>query len=152
MWDRYEFKPGDRVARADGAWAEVLSTEDGTWLHVRYTGEGEGAPAAGTEDTMGVDEIASVSPTPPSEATGWAEKVTAVRHRVPETEDFEGGFEAVTMTGVPHGVLVTGSDSETAAEALENLRSGLRAFGFSGTLAVEDATYIGGINRYEIEV
>lgn len=77
--------------------------------------------------------------------------MTAVLHRVPETEDFEGGFEAVTMGGVPHAVLVTGSDPETAAAALANLLAGLRAFGFSGTLAVEDATYIGGVQRYDVQ-
>lgn len=26
---------------------------------------------------------------------GWGEKVTVVLHYVPESEDFEGGFEAV---------------------------------------------------------
>lgn len=150
MWDRYGFKPGDRVARADGAWAEVLSTaEGGARLRVRYTGEGADPPAAGTEDTVSVGEVVSVSPAPPG--SGWEEKVAVVLHRVPETGDFEGGFEAVTMTGVPHGVIVTGGDPGTAAGALENLLAGLRAFGFRGTLAVEDATHIGGVNQYEVE-
>ncbi len=33
----------------------------------------------------------------------WEEKVTVVVHRVPESEGFEDGFEATTMTGVPRG-------------------------------------------------
>lgn len=74
----------------------------------------------------------------------------AVVHRVPEIEGFEGGFEATTMTGVPHNVLITGSDYGTAAGALENLLAGRRTFGFSGTVSVEDATYIGGTQRYDV--
>lgn len=35
-------------------------------------------------------EVVSVS-------ESWGEKVTVVLHQVPESEDFEGGFEAVTM-------------------------------------------------------
>ena len=31
----------------------------------------------------------------------WGGKVTVVVHYVPESEDFEGGCEAVTMMGVP---------------------------------------------------
>ena len=30
----------------------------------------------------------------------WGEKVMVVLHHVPEDEDFEGGFEAVTMMWV----------------------------------------------------
>ncbi len=152
MWDRYEFKAGDRVAGTDGAWAEVLSAKGGRRLRVRYTGEGAHPSRAGTEVEIGVNDVASVSPAPYDGAAEWGERVTAVLHRVPETGDFEGGFEAVTMGGVPHNVIVTGSDPETAAGALENLLAGLRAFGFSGTLAVDDATYMGGVQRYEVEV
>lgn len=86
------------------------------------------------------------------EIESWGERVTVVVHRVPETEGFEGGYEAVTMTGVPHGVSVTGSDPESAEEALDHLLDGLRAFGFAGRVAVEDATYIGGVQRYEVAV
>jgi hypothetical protein len=80
----------------------------------------------------------------------WGEKVTVVLHHVPESEDFEGGFEAVTMMGVPHGVSITGSDPNSTESALNHLLDGLRAFGFNGRVAVEDATYIGGVQRYEI--
>jgi hypothetical protein len=82
----------------------------------------------------------------------WGDKVVVVLHHVPESEDFEGGYEAVTMMGVPYGVSVTGSDRDSAQGALSRLLSGLRAFGFTGRVAVEDATYIGGVERYEVEV
>lgn len=150
MWDRYEFKAGDRVARADGAWAEVLSAaEAGTRLRVRYTGEGADPSAAGTEGTVDVDEIASVSPVTPGPE--WGERVTVVIHRVPETEETEGGFEAVTMTGVPLNVSVTAFE-DTAHEALDRLLRALMAFGFSGAVAVEDATGLGRPERYEVQV
>lgn len=82
-------------------------------------------------------------------AGGWSEEVSVVLHHVPEVEDFEGGFEAVTMTGVPYNVSVTGSDCDSAEKALDHLRSGLRAFGFNGKLAVNDATQAGATRRYE---
>ncbi len=82
----------------------------------------------------------------------WEEKVTVVVHRVPESEGFEGGFEATTMTGVPHNVSVTGGDPSSAEGALNHLLDGLRAFGFAGRVAVEDATYVGGVQRYEVRV
>ncbi len=80
----------------------------------------------------------------------WPEGVTVVLHHVPEDESFEGGYEAVTMTGVPHGVSVSGSDPDSAEGALDHLLDGLRAFGFTGRVVVEDATSIGERNRYEI--
>lgn len=64
-----------------------------------------------------------------------------VIHNVPEGEDYEGSFEAVTMTGVPYNVSVTGSDPESAEDALNHLLDGLRAFGVSGRVAVEDVTW-----------
>lgn len=83
---------------------------------------------------------------------GWDEKVTVVLHHVPESEDFEGGFEAVTIMGVPHGVSITGSDPNSTEGALNHLLDGLRAFGFSGRVAIEDATRIGRVDRYEVPV
>ena len=82
---------------------------------------------------------------------GWGKKVTVVLHRTPEDEGFEGGFEAVTSAGVPHGVSVTGSDGDSAEGALRHLLRGLRAFGFAGRVAVEDATGVGRVERYEVE-
>jgi hypothetical protein len=75
-----------------------------------------------------------------------------VIHRVPESEEYEGGFEAATMGGIPAMVIVTASDRDSKEEAFERLREGLSAFGFAGTLAVEDATGLGRPIRYEIDV
>lgn len=80
---------------------------------------------------------------------GWGEKVTIVLHHAPENEGFEGGFEAVTIAGVPHGVSVTGSDPDSAEGALEHIVRGLKVFGFVGRVAVEDATRLGWVERYE---
>lgn len=81
----------------------------------------------------------------------WEEKVTVVLHHVPESEDYEGGFEDVTMAGVPYGVSVTGSDPDSAEGALSHLLDGLRTFGFAGRVAVEDATEHGLVDRYLLE-
>lgn len=81
----------------------------------------------------------------------WGGKVTVVVHHVPESADYEGGFEAVTMMGVPYNVSVNGSDPDSAEGALDHLLHALRSFGFTGRFAVEDATYIGGVQRYEIQ-
>ncbi len=84
MWDRYEFKAGDRVARADGAWAEVLSVAGtGDRLRVRYTGEGGDPSLAGSEDELARDGVISVSPAPPGPE--WGRKVVVVVHHVPES-------------------------------------------------------------------
>ncbi len=80
----------------------------------------------------------------------WGDKVTVIVHHVPESEDFEGGYEAVTMMGVPYNVSVTSSDSRSAEGALDHPIDGLRAFGFSGRIAVEDVTSIGNVTRYEL--
>lgn len=85
-----------------------------------------------------------------TEGEGWSRRVTVVVHRLPETEDFEGGYEAVTMTGVPRRVSVTGSDPESAEGALDHLLAGLRAFGFAGRVVVEDASCAGSVQRYEV--
>lgn len=80
----------------------------------------------------------------------WGEIVTVVLHYVPESEDFEGGFEAVTMGGVPHGVSITGSAYDSAQGALDHLMTAIHAFGFSGRVMVEDATNPGRKERYEV--
>jgi hypothetical protein len=82
----------------------------------------------------------------------WGEEATVILHHVPESEDSEAGFEAVTMKGVPYGVVVTGQDSDSAEGALNNLLDGLRAFGFVGRVVVEDAARSGRPDRYEIGV
>lgn len=53
---------------------------------------------------------------------GWAEKVTVVVHSVPETEEYEGGFEAITMSGVPETVTVSAGNRDSKEEAFERLR------------------------------
>jgi len=71
-------------------------------------------------------------------------------HHVPESEEYEGEYEAVTMMGVPHNGSVTGRDCDSAECALSPLLDELRAFGFEGRVAVEEATQIGRIESYEI--
>lgn len=56
----------------------------------------------------------------------------------------------MTIGGVPLGVSITTGDADTAHEALDRLVSALWLFGYSGAVAVEDATYVRGIERYEI--
>jgi hypothetical protein len=62
----------------------------------------------------------------------WGEDVTVIVHHVPESEESEEGYEAVTMKGVPFGLVITASDSESAEGALNKIVSGLKAFGFVG--------------------
>lgn len=146
----YRLKPGDLAARQDGAWAEVLAVTDGDRLRVRYTGEGHGIDLAGTEDTWDAGEVWSFSPAPPGPA--WGDQVTVVVHHIPESEETEGGYEAVTMSGVPLGISVSTGEMETAQEALDRLLSALSIFGFAGTVGVEDTTYIGSVQHFDIEV
>ena len=54
------------------------------------------------------------------------------------------------MKGVPYGVSISGSDSDLAEDALNRLLDGLKAFGFTGRVIVEDATGLGRPNRYEL--
>lgn len=77
----------------------------------------------------------------------WAEVVAVTLYYEPEDESFEGGYKAVTMSGVPGNVQGTGTDS--AEGALKHLSSGLAAFGFNGRLLVHDATTPGHSRRYE---
>jgi hypothetical protein len=77
--------------------------------------------------------------------------VTVILHHVPESEESEGEYEAVSMKGVPHGVSITGSDPESVEGALNHLLDGLRAFGFTGRVAVEDATSSDRVERYQID-
>lgn len=81
----------------------------------------------------------------------WEDQVTVVLHYRPEAEDLEGGYEAETIAGVPHGIIVSGSDRDSARAALNHLIDGLTAFGFTGRLLVEDAT-VEGLDRYEAQV
>lgn len=73
-------------------------------------------------------------------------------HHEPENEDFEGGYAAVTMSGVPESVQIKGTDPDTAEGALGHLSAGLVALGFSSRLLVHDVTMPGRSARYELPV
>lgn len=81
----------------------------------------------------------------------WGERVTVVISYTPEDTEAPGSYEAVTMTGVPHNVIVYGVDEDSAEGALNHLLDGLRAFGFTGTVSVEDFSEDGRGERYEVE-
>lgn len=143
-------KPGHKVGLRGGGTAEVLSeTQDGEWILVRYL-EADDPSLAGSEDLASANEIETllgiVHP------TEWRGHCTVHVHHVPEGEESEEGYEALTMGGVPYGVSITGYGDDSAQEALDQLLCALKAFGFSGTVRVEDATYIGGVQRYEVAV
>jgi hypothetical protein len=143
-------RPGHKVRTRDGAEAEVLSeTEDGEWIRVRYLG-GKDPLFAGTEDLAHRDEVEALLGVVHEDS--WGDEVTVVLHHVPESKESEGEYEAVTMKGVPYGVIITGSAPDSAEGALNRLLDGIRAFSFRGRVAVEDATYVGGVKRYEVEV
>lgn len=145
------FKPGDTLLLHDGSRVEVLSpSEDGRRIRARYL-ESPGEPSlAGTEGLIAEDKVSGF--TPAALGPEWGDEVAVVLYHVPESEESEEGYEAVTLGGIPLGVSITASDADTASEALERLVGALAAFGYSGKVAVEDATYIGGTQRYEVEV
>ncbi len=148
--DLWVLKPGHKIRTRDGAEAEVLSeTEDGEWIRVRYLDDQDDPLFAGTEDLAHKDEV-EVLLGVAHEGT-WGDRVSVVLHHVPESEASESGYEAVTMVGVPHGVSITGEEPDSADGALRRLLDGLRAFGFTGRVMVDDATGSDGIDRYEIE-
>ena len=142
-------KPGHKVRTRDGAEAKVLAeTDDGEWIRVRYLGNQDDPLSAETEELTHRDEVEALLGVV-HEST-WGDSVTIVLHHVPESEAGEGGYEAVTMAGVPHGVSITGEDSDSAEGALRRLLDGLGAFGFTGRVTVDDATHSGRMERYEI--
>ena len=144
-------RPGHKVRTRDGAEAEVLSeTEDGERIRVRYLNDADDPLFGGTEDLAYKDELEAMLGV--AHGSAWGEDVVVIVHHVPESEESEEGYEAVTMKGVPFGVIITGSDDESPQGALNRLVSGLKAFGFVGRLAVEDASNIGSVERYEVQV
>ena len=143
-------KPGHKIRTRDGAEAEILSeTEDGQWIKIRYL-DGDASSSGGTEDLVNENEVEVLLGVARTE--GWSETVTVILHHFPESEESEEGYEALTMTGVPYDVSITGSDSDSAEGALNHLLGGLRAFGFSGLVNVEDVTEIGRVERYAVDV
>jgi hypothetical protein len=146
-------KPGHKIGLRGGAVAEVLSeTEDGDWIKVQYLNDQDDPIPVGAEDiTIHRDEVEVLLGVTHNKT--WGDRVAVVVHHVPESEANESGYEAVTMLGVPHGISITAGDPDSAEAALERLLDGLRAFGFSGWVAVEDATtYVGDIRRYELRL
>ena len=149
--DLWLLKPGHKIRTHDGAEAEVLSeTEDGAWIKVRYLSVPDDPSLTGTEDLVSEGEVEALLGV--ARTGGWGEKVTVILHHIPESEESEEGYEAITMKGIPYAVSITGSDSHSAEGALNHLLNGLREFGFTGRVAVEDATEPGPIKRYETEV
>ncbi len=143
-------KPGHKIRTRDGAEAEVLSeTEDGEWIRVRHLDSDD--PLFGrTEHLLHRDKIEALLGVAVKDS--WGERVAVIVHHRPEDEDFEGGYEATTITGMPYNVIATAEDEDSAEGALNHLLDGLRAFGFRGRISVEDATYIGGVQRYEVDL
>ncbi len=147
----WHLKPGHKIRLSDGPDAEVLSeTEDGEWIRVRYLGTADTSVFEGSEDLVHSDEVEALLGV--IHRSTWSEDLTVFVHYVPESEDSEGSYEAVTMKGVPHEVIITGSDPESAEEALKQLVSGLKAFGFVGRVAVENAVGLGQPVRHRVDV
>ncbi len=147
--DLWMLKPGHKVRMRDGSVARVLAeTEDGASIKVEYLEPGGTPLQVDVEDMVDKQEVEVLLGV--AHLQTWEDRVTVVVHHIPESGDSEAGYEAVTMKGVPYGVAVTGYDSGSAEAALNNLLDGLRAFGFEGRVAVEDATRFGAVDRYEV--
>jgi hypothetical protein len=144
-------RPGHKVRLRNGALAKVLSeTQDGAWIRVEYLEPGSSFASMGTEDTVNEREVEALLGV--AHPRAWGEEATVVLHYMPESEGSEAYFEAVTMKGVPYGVSVSGSDPDLAEKALNQLLDGLKAFGFTGRVIVEDVTGSGHPERYEVQV
>ncbi len=149
--DLWLLKPGHKVSTRDGVGAEILSeTQDVEWIRVRYLDSAADRLIAGTENFAHRDEVEALLGVAHKDT--WGEDVSVILHHVPESEESEESYEAVTMKGVPHGVIITGSDPDSTEGALNRLVSSLKAFGFVGRVSVDDATYVGGVQRYEIDL
>jgi hypothetical protein len=144
-------KPGHKVGLRGGGNAEVLAeTQDGEQIMVRYLEVPEDPALEGAEKLTSADEIENLLGVAPK--TDWGVEIVVIVHHIPESEETEEGYEALTMKGVPHNVLVSAGSRSSAQEALDQLLSGLKVFGFSGSVKIEDATYIGGVHQYEVEI
>lgn len=143
-------KPGHKVRMSNGAEAKVLAeTENGDRIKVEYVESADDAPSVGAVELVDGQEVEVLMGV--AHSTTWGEGVTVVVYHIPESEDSEEAFEAVTMKGVPYGVSISGYDSSCAEDALNQLLDGLRAFGFAGRVIVEDATEPGPLRRYEVQ-
>jgi hypothetical protein len=142
-------KSGHKVRMRSGVLAKVLSeTEDGVWVRVQYLESGDASVPVGAEETVNESEVEALLGV--AHPSAWLEEVGVVLHHVPESEDSEAYFEAVTMKGVPYGVSISGSAPDLAEGALKQLLDGLQAFGFTGRVIVDDVTGLGRPDRYEL--
>lgn len=82
----------------------------------------------------------------------WEQRVPVTLLHERESEEAEGGYEAITMGGLPHKVTVSAGSSTSKEEALKRLCDALLVFGFKGTIAVHDVTHIGYSEEYEVIV
>ena len=53
----------------------------------------------------------------------WGDELTVAVDYAPESEDYEGGFEAVTMMGIPRNVFRIGSDPGSAEDWIFTTRT-----------------------------
>lgn len=98
--DLGRFGPGDTLLLHDGSRAEVLApSEDGRSIRARYVESSREPSLVGTEESIADRMVAAFTPAPPG--ADWGARVAMVVHHVPETEESEEGYEAVTMGGVP---------------------------------------------------
>lgn len=73
-------------------------------------------------------------------------------HYVPKDIGYEGGYEVVTMTGVPYNASTEVSDRGPKAEARRHLLSEFWVSGFAGRAAVEGTTSLGCSERCKVDV
>lgn len=131
-------KPGHKIRTRDGTEAEVLSEiEDGEWIRIKYL-SGNDPLLGGTNDLSHKDEVEALLGV--AVKGTWSEELTVIVHYRPEDEDSEGGYEATTITGVPHNVIVVTGNEDSAKGALNHLLDALRTFGFTGHVPPRSAT------------
>ena len=149
--DERKYSPGDVLLLGDGSKLVVLvSSRNEDQILARYLEVPGDASLAGREVLVDARAVTAFTPAPPD--SSWGEKVIVIVHHVPESEETEEGYEAVAIAGIPLGVSVTASDPDTAHAALDRLLGALKTFGYTGTVAVEDTTYLGHTHRYELGV
>jgi hypothetical protein len=89
-------KPGHKIRVRNGAEAAVLSeTEDGEWVKVRYLVD-EVSSLTRAEDLVNESDVEALLDVTRNKT--WGDKVTVVLHCIPESEEYEGGYETETMT------------------------------------------------------
>ena len=148
--DLWQLKPGHKVRTSSGVNAEVLSeTEDGEWVRIRYF-EGDDPFVGGREDLAHSDEVEALLGIVLKPR--WQGKAVVILHSVSENAESGGGYVAETLSGIPYGVMVSSGEQDTAEQALNQIIAALHAFGFTGRVEVEDVTYIGHVQRYEVQV